>query len=106
MAGVSMLMINDVDYLLAHPFSSMSLEEKMEVKRLGTHRPNDVEITQKDKRQNRKFCVRPIWFQRKDWLTASVAKHSLFCFPCLLFGGDTAWTQQGIVDLKHLSDKI
>ena len=37
---------------------------------------------------------------------ASVAGNSLFCFPCLLFGGDTAWTQQGIVDLKHLSNKI
>ncbi len=24
----------------------------------------------------------------------------------LLFGGDTAWTQRGTVDLKHLTDKI
>uniref|UniRef100_A0A087XJB4 HAT C-terminal dimerisation domain-containing protein n=1 Tax=Poecilia formosa TaxID=48698 RepID=A0A087XJB4_POEFO len=31
-------------------------------------------------------------------------KKSLFCFMYLLFGGDTAWTQQGIVDLKHLSE--
>lgn len=101
MAGVS---ANEVDYLLLNPFSLMSLEEKLEVKKAGAHHPNDIHITQKDKRQNRSFCV--TWFQRKDWLTASLAKKSLFCFPCLLFGGDTAWTQQGIVDLKHLSDKI
>ena len=76
----------------------------MEVKRLGAHHPNDAQITQKDKQQNCNFCV--TWFQRTDWLTASVAGNSLFCFPCLLFGGDTVWTQQGIVDLKYLSDKI
>jgi hypothetical protein len=39
---------NEVDYLLTHPFSLMSLEEKKEIKRLGAHRPNDVQIKQKD----------------------------------------------------------
>ena len=96
--------MNKVDYLLSNQFSLMSLEEKLEVKRLGAYHPNDVKITQKDKRPNHNFCVPR--FERTDWLTASVARNSLFCFPCLLFGGDTAWTQQGIVDLKHLSDKI
>ena len=43
MAGVSMKM-NKVDYLLSNRFSLMSLEEKLEVKRLGTHQPNDVQI--------------------------------------------------------------
>ena len=41
---------NEVDYLLTHPFSLMSLEEKKEIKRLGAHRPNDVQIKQKDTR--------------------------------------------------------
>ena len=68
------------------------------------HHPNNVQITQKDKRKNRNFCV--AWFQRTDWLTSSVERNSLLCFPCLLFGGDTAWTQQGIVDFKHLYYKI
>ncbi|XP_041842116.1 zinc finger MYM-type protein 1-like isoform X2 [Melanotaenia boesemani] len=79
-------------------------QEKLEVKKLGAHHPKDLKMSQKDTRQNRSFCVS--WFQRKEWLTASQAKKSLFCFPCLLFGGDTAWTEQGVVDLKHLSDKI
>ncbi len=96
--------MNEVDHLLNNPFSSMSFEDKLEIKRLGPHRPHVIQITQTAKRQNRKFCVS--WFEKKVWLTASVAKNLLFCFPCLLSGGDTAWTQQGIVDLKHLSDKI
>ncbi len=88
--GDDVVSTNKVDYLLLHPFSLMSLEEKFEVKRLQRHCPNDIETKQKDSWQNPKFCV--TWFKQKDWLTAS--------------GGDTVWTQQGIVDLKHLSYKI
>lgn len=29
-------------------------------------------------------------------------KKSVFCFPCLLFGGDAAWTRSGVTDLGHL----
>ena len=36
--------ISEVDYLLSNRFSLMSLEEKLEVKTLGTHQPNDVQI--------------------------------------------------------------
>ena len=36
-------------------FSLMSLEEKNEIKRLVAHRPNDVQIKQKDTRLNRSF---------------------------------------------------
>ena len=37
--------MNEVDYLISNRFSLMSLEEKLEVKRLGTHHPNDVHHT-------------------------------------------------------------
>ena len=33
-------------------------------------------------------------------------KQALFCFPCLLFGGETAWTKIGVTDLQHLNAKI
>ena len=39
MVGVSM---NEVDYLLSCLFSAMSLEEKLEVKRLGIGRVREV----------------------------------------------------------------
>ena len=29
-------------------------------------------------------------------------KKAVFCFPCILFGGDESWTKTGIIDLAHL----
>ena len=47
MAGIS---VNEVDYLLSNPFTSMSLGEKVEVKKVVTHHPKDIQIAQKEKR--------------------------------------------------------
>ena len=33
-------------------------------------------------------------------------KKSLFCFYCILFGGEGLWTTVGCKDLKHLSERI
>lgn len=30
----------------------------------------------------------------------------MFCFPHLLFGGDTTWTNPEVTDLKHLDEKV
>ena len=46
MAGIG---VNKVDYLLSNAFSSMSLGEKVEVKKVGAHHPKDIQITQKEK---------------------------------------------------------
>uniref|UniRef100_H3A095 DUF4371 domain-containing protein n=1 Tax=Latimeria chalumnae TaxID=7897 RepID=H3A095_LATCH len=45
------------------------------------------------------------WCKKKKWLCGSTSRQS-FCFPCLLFGGEVAWTQTGANDLKHLSKTI
>ena len=37
--------MNRVDDLISNQFSLMSLEERLEEKRLGTHHPNIVQIT-------------------------------------------------------------
>ena len=34
--------MNEVDHLLDHRFETLSLEEKLEVKRLGPHHPRDI----------------------------------------------------------------
>lgn len=73
MAAAVAISMNEVGYLLSRTFSSMSLEEKVEVKRLRPNHSNDVQITQRDKLQNREFCV--TWFQRKDWLMTSVSRN-------------------------------
>jgi hypothetical protein len=46
------------------------------------------------------------WFGKNQWLTAGVAKQSLFCFPCMLFGGEGVWSMSGFKDLKHLSEWV
>ncbi|XP_063289993.1 zinc finger MYM-type protein 1-like [Pelobates fuscus] len=99
--------MNFVDELLKKPFQNMTFQERLEVKRLGPHQPHIV-IKQSSKERgkeiNRKFSQQ--WFEKKKWLCASISKSALFCFPCLLFGGDAPWTKSGVIDIKHLPDKI
>ena len=77
------IQINEVEYLLKNKFSLMSAEEKNEVKRLGPHRPKDIIITQKDKRQSRTFCVS--WFEKKRVVDSKCYKKStvLFSMPAI-----------------------
>jgi hypothetical protein len=42
---------------------------------------------------------------KHDWLCGCDVKNALFCFPCLLFGDDVAWTRTGVTDLGHLPEK-
>ena len=95
--------MNTVDFLLEHRFETLKLE-KLEIKRLGAHQPRDIAITQAAGKVNRGFNVE--WFVKKKWLTISIQKTALFCFPCLLFGGDGTWSRTGYKDLKHLSERI
>ncbi|XP_072042789.1 zinc finger MYM-type protein 1-like [Amphiura filiformis] len=96
--------MNSVDYLLENRFSAHSLQEKIEIKRLGPHRPDNVVVEGKAN-QNRKFSNS--WYDKAPWLTASTTKKALFCFPCLLLGnGDNAWRKTGYTDLIHLSRSI
>lgn len=68
----------------------MSLEEKRieggkkEVKRLEADGPKDLQIQQKENQQNQSFFFFFPGFS--DWLTASAAKKTHFCFLSLLFG--------------------
>jgi hypothetical protein len=51
----------------------------------------------------RKF--NPEMYSKHDWLCGCDVKNALFCFPCLLFGDDVAWTRTGVTDLGHLPEK-
>lgn len=96
--------MNKIDSLLEKRFSLLSLEEQLEIKRLGTYQPRDVRIIQQDGKKTRTFCI--TWFDKKSWLSVSDEKKSLFCFYCVLFGGENLWTLSGCKDLKHLSERI
>ena len=96
--------MNKVDNLLKNPFKNLKHEEQLEIKRLGPYQPRDINIFQKDGRKLRKFSS--TWLDKKSWLTACDERKSLFCFCCLLFGGENLWTNKGCNDLKHLSERI
>ena len=97
--------MNSVDHLLQKKFSAHSQQEKLEIKRLGRETP-DLQIRQRDGKQNRKFSSN--WYDKTHWLTGSVSKQALYCFPCLLFGtyDDGTWTKLGFNDMKHLGERI
>lgn len=98
---------NKVDDLLKISFSRLSVNEKCEIKDKGRPVPN-LEITQTSKSRKqiyqRKF--HPDVYEKCKWLCGCEIRNSLFCFPCLLFGGDLNWTRNGIKDLNHLSQKM
>ncbi|XP_078539195.1 zinc finger MYM-type protein 1-like [Lissotriton helveticus] len=99
--------MNTVEQLLAKPFLGLSRENKLMIKRLGPDRP-DLQLHQctQDRGKIYKRTFSNTWYAKVDWLTGSTSKNCVFCFPCLLFGGDLKWARQGVTDLKHLSDKI
>lgn len=88
-------------------FSNYSFEEKIKLKEEGRPLP-DIFIekhgSSRGKSYKRHFN-RDI-YSRKNWICGCNRKNALFCFPCLLFGGEKAWTQVGVTDLIHLSEKI
>jgi hypothetical protein len=45
-------------------------------------------------------------YSRNRWICGCKIKNSFFCFPCILFGGDSKWTKSGVNDLVHLTDRI
>src|SRR4029434_4647737 len=61
--------MNNVDYLFRVQFSTLPLEEKLEIKRLGPHRPDDLILLQPGQKATRTFKTE--WYDRKTWLTSS-----------------------------------
>lgn len=88
-------------------FFKYSYEEKIELKAKGRPLP-DISIEKtgvsRGKSYTRKFS-RDI-YSKNEWICGCNKKNALYCFPCLLFGGDKAWTEIGVTDLEHLSLKI
>ena len=79
----------------------------MQIKEIGRQTP-DLSISSRST-SNGKVCIRQFntdLYQKHDWLTRCDKQNLLFCFPCLLYGGDTAWTQISVRDLHHIHTKI
>ncbi|KAJ9582274.1 hypothetical protein L9F63_003403 [Diploptera punctata] len=61
--GVRAPIINRADTLLKSPFSKVSIEEKLDVKRHGSHQSHDFKLHQNCNTQNKKIVTS--CFERK-----------------------------------------
>lgn len=95
-----------VEHLKKIAFSQLSLHEKMEIKNKGRPTP-DIIITQEGISKNKKYIrsFNSEWYKKIKWLCGCETRNALFCFPCLLYGGDTVWTQSGFRNINRIKEK-
>ena len=67
--------MSQVGNVIKVQFGTLPLQQKLEIKHLGPHQPEDFNIIQSGKDKNCSFS--PERFKRKTWLTVSVAKNTL-----------------------------
>ena len=53
------------------------------------------------RKYNRRFQTNI--YTKHEWMCGCPVKKAVFCFPCILFGGEPAWTKTGVTDLSHLN---
>ncbi|KAM4642041.1 uncharacterized protein O3C94_016410 [Discoglossus pictus] len=96
---------NCVQAILANPPKTIS--EICCIRDLGPDRPA-LNLNQSTIDKNKPYIRRfnRIWYDRKAWICGCATTNALFCFPCLILGGDSLWSKRGVTDLKHLSDKV
>ena len=83
------------------------MAEKIEIKAKGRHCQEltiEAPASSKGKQYTRKF--NHDLYEKHKWLTGCTETNALYCFPCLLYGGEVAWTKVEIKDLNHLQRSI
>ena len=104
-----MALNNTVAYLKGIRFLLLTLAEKLQIKAKGRHSPDLIVKpgnigTSKGKHYTEKFNSKI--YEKHQWLTGCLETNALYCFPCLLFGGESTWTKVGIKNLNHLQRNI
>lgn len=100
--------MNSVDYLLEKKFSLHTTDEKIKIITLGRPMP-DLKLIQVIKKKTRQFTrsyTNDTYTKYNNGLCGCDKRNAVFCFPCLLFGGEMAWTKTGMTDLNHLNDRM
>lgn len=100
--------MNSVRRLQDCRFPALPQEERRRVLGLGPPRP-DVIIRQLVNKGRGKHSYRYFkneWYRKVTWICSCPDRKALFCFSCLLFGGEASWTRKGVTDIKHLNERI
>ena len=99
--------MNTVGHLKEIHFLQLTLAEKLQIKTKGRHCP-DLAInsigSSNGKPYKRNF--NRSFYEKYNWLTGCNKTNALYCFPCLLYGGEPAWTSVGMTDLNHLTRNL
>ncbi|KAJ8933329.1 hypothetical protein NQ318_020832 [Aromia moschata] len=89
--------MNSVNFLLTN--TDITYEIRMEIKRLGRPIP-DLMISKTDVGKSRNYSrnFNSSVYERFKWLCGCPKRNKLFCFICLVMGGNlSAWIQEGNV---------
>ncbi|KAJ8948344.1 hypothetical protein NQ318_019329 [Aromia moschata] len=99
--------MNSVDFLLTN--KDITYEIRTEIKRLGRPIP-DLIISKTDVGKSRNYSrdFNSSVYDRFKRLCGCPKRNKLFCFICLLIGGNrSAWTQEGLLKrVRQLLDKV
>jgi hypothetical protein len=100
-------MKNSMKYLWGINFLQLTLTEKTEIKNLGRETP-DLVISQSSSSRKQTYVRKfnPAIYVKHKWLIGCAERNAVFCFLCLLFGGDTSWTEIRVTYLKHIGEKV
>lgn len=97
--------INSVRYLLEN--GPLTFEQKVLVKQNGQPTPDlyiNYSSSSKTRTYNRAFNKNI--YDKYKWICGCPVTNKLFCFVCILFRNEiTAWTRNGVDDLKHIADR-
>ncbi|GAB1607525.1 Hypothetical predicted protein [Argonauta hians] len=100
-------MSNKVKYLQTIDFSKLKLNEQLEIKALGRPMPNlNMQKSGTSRTIEYKRQFHSNIYEKYLWVCGCEESNSLFCYPCLLYGGDILWTETGVTDLRSLPQKI
>ncbi|KAJ8948889.1 hypothetical protein NQ318_005510 [Aromia moschata] len=89
--------MNSVDFLLTN--KDITYEIRTKIKRLGRPIP-DLIISKTDVGKSRNYSrnFNSSVYDRFKWLCGCPKRNKLFCFICLVMGGNqSAWTQEGCI---------
>lgn len=86
---------------------ALNYEKRVEMKGYGPPKPKlNLTQTTKDRGKDINRYFKETMYSLCEWICGCEVKNAFFCYPCLLFSEDTLWTKNGVIDLKHLKEKV
>jgi len=90
-----------IDFLLTNGFNALTYEQKNQIK-LNRPTPHLL-LTCQDGKYIRKFQYS--WYNKFPWLTGCDKRNKMFCFTCVIFGGEKEWSVNGLSSIKNFLRK-